>query len=349
MTKATLRTPEALARAGLIPDQARNDIEAVAARYAVAVPAAVAALIARDDRDDPIARQYVPDPQELLAHPGDLPDPIGDHRHAPVEGIVHRYADRVLFKAVHVCPVYCRFCFRREMVGPGREPNLSPQAIERARDYIAANTGIREVIFTGGDPLVLAPHRIRQLTDMIDAIAHVERIRWHTRMPVVEPDRVDDRLASALKPRRARLAIALHANHPREFTTDAASALASLRAVGAELLSQSVLLRGVNDDTATLAALMAAFRQHGVAPYYLHHADLAPGTAHFRTSIRQGISLMKSLLEQDARASLPNYVLDIPGGYSKVSLLGDDAMETETGHWRLRDDAGQWHEYVERL
>ena len=349
MTKATLRTPEALARAGLIPDQARNDIEAVAARYAVAIPAAVAAQIAGGDPDDPIARQYVPDAQELLTHPGDLPDPIGDHRHAPVEGIVHRYADRVLFKVVHVCPVYCRFCFRREMVGPGREPNLSPQAIERARDYIAANTGIREVIFTGGDPLVLAPHRVCQLTDMIDAIAHVERIRWHTRMPVVEPDRVDDRLAGALKPRRARLAIALHANHPREFTPEAASALASLRAVGAELLSQSVLLRCVNNDIATLAALMTAFRQHGVTPYYLHHADLAPGTAHFRTSIRQGIALMKSLHEQDAQASLPDYVLDIPGGYSKVSLLGDDAVETKPGHWRLRDDAGQWHDYVERL
>ena len=347
MKRETLRTPASLAEAGLITEDARPGLDAVAARYAIAVPTAIAALISRDDPADPIARQYIPDMRELDASPHDRPDPIGDRPHSPVEGIVHRYPDRVLLKVVHICPVYCRFCFRREMVGPGREPNMSPQSIDRAGDYIAANSGIREVILTGGDPFILAPHRLRQLTDMLDAIAHVGRIRWHTRVPVVEPWRIDDAFAQALRPRRADLAVALHANHPAEFTPDATAALTRLHAAGATLLSQSVLLRGVNDDAQTLGGLLAAFRSHNVTPYYLHHADLAPGTAHFRTTIRQGIALMQSLRHEHPQAHLPSYVLDIPGGYSKVNLLGDGAIETQPGHWRLRDDQGRWHEYAD--
>lgn len=349
MRQGPLRSVDALVREGLANEAARDELEAVAARYAIAITQPVAALIARGDKSDPLARQYVPDPREMQATDGDLPDPIGDRRHTPVEGIVHRYPDRVLFKVVHVCPVYCRFCFRREMVGPGREGNLSPQAIANARDYIAANSGIREVIFTGGDPLVLAPHRVAELTQMVDAIGHVDRIRWHTRMPVVDPARIDTDMARALAPRRAQLVIALHANHAVEFTSAAGMAIRTLRDAGASMLSQSVLLSGVNDDSATLRALIDAFRAHGIAPYYLHHADLAPGTAHFRTSIRRGIDIMQAIRANAPDDTLPDYVLDIPGGYSKVSLLGDGAIETRPGHWRLRDDTGQWHDYTERL
>lgn len=349
MTQGTLRNVDGLVRAGLATEAARDELEAVTARYAVAITQPVAALIARGDRADPLARQYVPDPRELQAAEGDLADPIGDRRHTPVEGIVHRYPDRVLFKVVHVCPVYCRFCFRREMVGPGREPNMSPDAIAQARDYIAANSGIREVILTGGDPLVLAPHRVAGLTQMIDAIGHVERIRWHTRMPVVDPARIDADMARALVPRRAQLVIALHANHAVEFTSAAGMAIRRLHDAGASMLSQSVLLSGVNDDSATLGALIEKFRAHGIAPYYLHHADLAPGTAHFRTSIRRGIDIIQTLRARAPGDALPDYVLDIPGGYSKVSLLGDGAIEIRPGHWRLRDDTGRWHDYAERL
>jgi len=347
MKPATLRTPEALAAAGLVPSASVPALEAVASRYAIAVPPAVAALIDSQNPADPIARQYLPDVRELDAAPEDLADPIGDHRHMPIEGLVHRYPDRVLFKVVHVCPVYCRFCFRREMVGPGREPSLTPPAIKRALAYIESNTCIREVIFTGGDPLILSPLRIRRLTDAVDAIGHVRRIRWHTRVPVVEPDRIDAAFAAAMKPQRASLAVALHANHPREFTPAACNALSRLRRVGARLLSQSVLLRGVNDDLDTLSALLASFRDAGVEPYYLHHGDRAPGTVHFRTSIREGIALMEGLRRQHPDAVLPSYVLDLPGGYTKVDLMGDGAVEPTRGHWRLRDDHGHWHDYVE--
>jgi lysine 2,3-aminomutase len=347
MKAATLRTPEALARAGLIPSASVTAMQAVAARYAIAVPPAVAALIDRQDAADPIARQYLPDARELDAAPEDLADPIGDRRHMPLDGLVHRYPDRVLFKVVHTCPVYCRFCFRREMVGPGREPSLTPHAIERALAYIAGNGNIHEVIFTGGDPFILAPHRVRWLTDAVDAIGHVRRIRWHTRVPVVVPDRIDAEFAMATRPQRASLVVALHANHPREFTPAARDALSRLKQVGARLLSQSVLLRGVNDDTDTLLDLLAAFREAGVEPYYLHHGDRAPGTAHFRTSIREGIALMQGIRQRCPHVALPAYVLDIPGGYTKVDLMGDGAVEPAPGHWRLRDDQGHWHDYLE--
>lgn len=345
MKRKTLRSAADLAEAGLIRTDAVDAIRSVEARYAIAIPPLVADLIRPGDASDPLALQYVPDIRELDVVDSERNDPIGDEPHSPVEGIVHRYRNRVLFKVVHTCPVYCRFCFRREMVGPGKNANLTPEAIARALAYVSDHPEIREVILTGGDPLILAPHRIARLTSAIDEIPHVERIRWHTRVPVVEPDRVDPALVEALRPRRARPVLALHANHPREFTPQAAAALQRLSGAGISLLSQSVLLKGVNDDTNTLAELMEAFLRHGVQPYYLHHADLAPGTSHFRTTIRDGINLMRALRLKQPATPLPSYVLDLPGGFSKVNLESEDAIETEPNQWRLLDEAGRWHDY----
>ena len=345
MKRKTLRSAADLAEAGLIRTDAVDAIRSVEARYAIAIPPLVADLIRPGDASDPLALQYVPDIRELDVVDSERNDPIGDEPHSPVEGIVHRYRDRVLFKVVHTCPVYCRFCFRREMVGPGKNANLTPEAIARALAYVSDHPEIREVILTGGDPLILAPHRIARLTSAIDEIPHIERIRWHTRVPVVEPDRVDPALVKALRPRRARPVLALHANHPREFTPQAATALQRLSGEGISLLSQSVLLKGVNDDANTLAELMEAFLRHGVQPYYLHHADLAPGTSHFRTTIREGINLMRALRVKLPVTPLPSYVLDLPGGFSKVNLETENAIETQPGQWRLLDKAGRWHDY----
>lgn len=345
MKRKTLRSGADLAEAGLIGADTAEGIHRVEARYAIAVPPLVRDLINPGDANDPIARQYIPDVRELVVTPGERDDPIGDEPHSPVEGIVHRYRDRVLFKVVHTCPVYCRFCFRREMVGPGKNANLTPDAIARAIAYVSDHPEIREVILTGGDPFILAPHRIARLTASLDEIPHVERIRWHTRVPVVGPDRVDAALVEALRPRRARPVVALHANHSREFTAQAVAALKRMSDAGISLLSQSVLLKGVNDDADTLSELVSAFLRHGVEPYYLHHADLAPGTSHFRTSIREGINLMNALRERLPERRLPTYVLDLPGGFSKVNLESDSAVETVPGQWRLRDEAGHWHDY----
>src|SRR6266576_1047664 len=187
---ATLREPTELVVHGLASAADLPDLEKVSARYAVAVTPDIAALIDPDDPDDPIARQFLPSAEELILHPGENADPIGDHTHSPVTGIVHRYPDRVLFKLVHVCAVYCRFCFRREMVGPGKATALSHDAYQAALDYIRAHNEIWEVILTGGDPLMLSPRRLAEIMADIADIDHVRIIRLHTRVPVADPARV---------------------------------------------------------------------------------------------------------------------------------------------------------------
>ena len=229
MSPRPLRTTDDLVEAGLLAPERAAGIKPVAERYAVAVSPAMAALIDRSDPHDPIARQFVPDAAELAVLPEERRDPIGDLAHSPVEGIVHRYPDRVLLKAVHVCPVYCRFCFRREMVGPQGLGTLSPEAMDAAFAYIAAHPEIWEVILTGGDPLVLSPRRLDEIIGRLEAIDHVKIVRFHTRVPVVEPERIDDALIAALKAGGKTAYVALHANHPRELTA-AARACSSLSA-----------------------------------------------------------------------------------------------------------------------
>src|SRR5262245_51333351 len=253
---ATLRQPAELVARGLAPASALAELEKVAARYAIAVTPEIAALIEPDDPADPIARQFIPTAQELVAVPGENADPIGDDAHSPVPGIVHRYPDRVLFKLVHVCAVYCRFCFRREMVGPGKETALSHDAYETALDYIRGHGEIWEVILTGGDPFMLSPRRLAEIMADLAAIDHVRIIRIHTRVPVADPARVTPELVAALKIEGATTWIAVHANHPREFSDSARTACARLVDAGIPLVSQSVLLLGVNDDAATLESLM---------------------------------------------------------------------------------------------
>src|SRR5450759_1123905 len=196
---ATLREPAELVGRGLAPAAALSDLEKVAARYAVAVTPDIAVLIDPDDPDDPIARQFIPAAEELVAAPGENADPIGDHAHSPVAGIVHRYPDRVLFKLVHVCAVYCRFCFRREMVGPGKASALSQGAYDNALAYIRAHSEIWEVILTGGDPLMLSPRRLAKIMADIAGIDHVRIIRIHTRVPVADPARIGAEMVAALK------------------------------------------------------------------------------------------------------------------------------------------------------
>jgi lysine 2,3-aminomutase len=317
---ATLRHPAELHAHGLVPEAAVSGLEKVAARYAVAVTPDVADLIDPQNPDDPIARQYIPDVRELVGSAGESPDPIGDHAHAPVNGIVHRYPDRVLFKLVHVCAVYCRFCFRREMVGPGKDTALSPDAYAAALNYIRNHSEIWEVILTGGDPLMLSPRRLAEIMADLAAIEHVRIIRLHTRVPVADPARVSADMVAALRVTGATTWLALHANHPRELTDAARAACAAIIDTGIPMVSQSVLLRGVNDDAVTMEALMRAFVECRIKPYYLHHGDLAPGTAHLRTTLAQGHALMRALRGRLSGLCQPDYVLDIPGGFGKAPV-----------------------------
>ncbi len=346
MTNRTMRNLHDLASKNFISRDSVEKLDRVAGRYAVALTPQMASLINMADPNDPIARQFIPDMRELETQPEESADPIGDKSHSPVEGIVHRYRNRVLLKIVHLCPVYCRFCFRREMVGPDREPNLSPEAINRALDYIAQHNELTEVIFTGGDPFILTARRVNDITQRVAAIAHVKTLRWHTRVPVVDPERVTPEFVAALKTKAKATYVALHANHPREFTPAANQAIARIVDAGIPMLSQSVLLKGINDDAGTLADLMNSFVENRIKPYYLHHADLAPGTAHFRTTIEQGQTLMRELRKRISGLALPTYVLDIPGGYAKANLESDAIEITAAGAVRVRDDDGNWHSYA---
>ena len=343
--RKTLRTPDDLVGANLTGRDRLRELEQVAVRYAVAITPDIADLVDPADPNDPIARQFVPDAQELAIAPGENRDPIGDDLHSQVEGLVHRYPDRVLLKLVNACAVYCRFCFRREMVGPGQRA-LSPKALAAALDYIRQHPEIWEVILTGGDPLVLSARRLKDVVAKLEAIRHVKVIRVHTRVPVAAPDRVTPAMVRALRARNKATFVVLHANHPRELTAKARGACARLIDAGIPMLSQSVLLRGVNDDAETLGALMRTLVECRIKPYYLHQGDLAPGTAHLRTSIAEGQELIRALHGRYSGLCQPNYVLDIPGGYGKSPIgpryLSDDCAVIE-------DFNGQRHAYAATL
>jgi len=346
MTRS-LRTPAQLRERGLIAPEQLIAVERVVARFAASITEELVELINPDDPHDPIAAQFVPHPRELDVRPEELRDPIGDEVHTPVLGVVHRYPDRVLLKPVSVCPVYCRFCFRREQVGPKRDATpsvLSEAQLADALAYIRANESIWEVILSGGDPLILAPNKLARLLAELDAIEHVRVIRVHTRVPVVDSRRIDAELLAALAVRTA-VFVVLHCNHPRELTDAAARACASLVDAGIPMLAQTVLLRGVNADATTLEALFRRLVELRIKPYYLHHGDLAEGTAEFRTTIEEGQALMRALRGRVSGVCQPTYVLDIPGGHGKVPIGPSYLQEGDAGHQRVEDIDGRLHDY----
>jgi lysine 2,3-aminomutase len=342
MTAArTLRSPHALAHAGLVAPERLPALERVAAQYAVAITPAMADLIDAADPEDPIARQFVPREAELVRLPGEADDPVGDFAKSPVEGVVHRYPDRCLLKVNHACAVYCRFCFRREMVGPEGLRPLSPAALDAAMAYIAAHPEIWEVIVTGGDPFILSPRRLGDLMRRLGEIDHVKVVRFHTRVPAVQPETITDELVAALKAPDKAVYVALHANHAREFTVEAREACARIVDAGIPMLGQTVLLKGVNDEPQALSELMRAFVETRIKPYYLHHGDFAPGTSHLRTSIAEGQALMRAMRGTVSGLCQPTYILDIPGGHGKVPV-GPDYLSAEG---RVEDPDGVSHSY----
>lgn len=329
---------------GLVAPERAEELRRVAERFAVAVTEEVAALIDPADPADPIAAQFVPHAAELEAAADDRPDPIGDDFRSPLPGIVHRYPDRVLLKPILVCPVYCRFCFRRERVGRG-DGLLAPAALDRAFAYIAAHPEIWEVVVTGGDPFLLSPRRIAALVRRLEAIPHIAVIRFHTRVPVAAPRRIGAALVAALAAEKA-LFVVIHANHPRELTPAMRGAVGRLVRAGIPVLSQSVLLGGVNDDAQVLENLFRGLVAMRVKPYYLHHPDLAPGTARFRLDIAEGQRLVAGLRGRVSGLCQPTYVLDIPGGHGKVPLTPSAAAPAgPPGRWLVADPNGGRHAY----
>ena len=339
-----LRSVADLVDAGLLSGADLTPYMELAGRYDIGISAHVHALI----HHPAIARQYVPDRAELHTRPDEEEDPIGDSAYTPVNGIVHRYPDRVLFKVSSICAVYCRYCFRRDMIGAG-SAHLSDDDFDRAVAYIKTRPEIREVILTGGDPLVLSPRRVQKIFDALNAIAHVQIIRIHTRFPVADPQRINDTILHVFKSSSKPIHIVLHINHAQEITDAVEATLARLRSANCSLLSQSVLLKGVNDDASVLEALFRKLVALHVKPYYLHHMDRAKGTSHFRVPMQKGIKIMKDLQGRVSGLCLPRYMLDIPGGHGKVPIDGTWVCTRDHSVYTVEDYQGGRHLYFDCL
>ena len=314
----TLRTPRALREAGLLRPEAEAAAARVAERFAISVTPHVAALIDAADPADPIARQYIPDAAELTIAPHEVEDPTADAPFTPVKGVVHRYPDRALLKPLLACPVYCRFCFRREVVGPDGGL-LTETELDAALAWFEATPTVREAVLTGGDPLMLSPRRLGAILRRLAAIPHIDTLRIHTRVPVADPARVDAALLAALDGDKP-VFLAVHANHAREFAPAATAALEKLARNGTPLLGQSVLLRGVNDSVEALEALFRAMLRARVSPYYLPALDAAPGTARFAVPDEQGLALLQALRGRLPGHAIPAFVRERPAGGGKRPL-----------------------------
>jgi len=294
-------------------------------------------LIDAADPRDPIRRQAVPSLDEYTYHSVGLEDPLGENPHMPVDGIVHKYPDRVLFLATNMCPVYCRHCTRRREWQGGEAPRSRHQ-LEAMIAYIARTPSVRDVIISGGDPLSLPIATLEFCLSEIGKIEHVEIIRIHTRYPVVLPQRIDDDLASLLS-RYAPIWMNTHFNHPREITREAAAACRRILRAGVPLNNQTVLMRGVNDDARTITALCHGLLKIGVRPYYLFHCDPVNGAEHLRTSVWKGVEIIEKMRGHTSGLAIPTYAVDTEGG-GKVPINPDYILSATEDTLVLRNFEG---------
>lgn len=319
LARAITDPTELLALLGLDPALAAR---APAGRFPLRVPRGYVARMRRGDPADPLLRQVLPIDAEARAVPGFVRDAVGDLRARCAPGVLHKYRGRVLLVATGACAVHCRYCFRRHF--PYAESAAAADAWDGALRYVAGDPGIDEVILSGGDPLTLADRRLAPLARALAAIPHVTRLRLHTRLPVVLPERVDDDLLAWLCGTRLAPVVVIHANHANEIDGDVRAALARLRARGVTLLNQSVLLAGVNDDAGALAALSEALFAAGVLPYYLHLLDRVEGTAHFEVDEGRARALMAEVSARLPGYLVPRLVRERAGAAAKI-VLGEGA------------------------
>ncbi len=308
---STAELHEYVREMGFLPDQIDHHGLPIDHHFSLLIPKYYLDLIDWNDPKDPLALMVIPHENEHVIFPDEIYDPIGDKRFQPVPGIVHRYSDRCLLLLTQICPVHCRFCFRKEIMKETAGvliPSLS---------YIASHPEIREVILSGGDPLMLTDHTIKVIMQKLEQFPHVKQIRFHTRTPAVYPKRITPALAKLLRSEKSVIVI-IHINHPREITDTFKSHISLLQEQGILLLSQTVLLKGVNAESAILAELFTHLIELGIKPYYLHHLDKAMGTNHFRISLDEGLRLYKSLRGIISGVCIPEYVIDLPGGDGKI-------------------------------
>jgi len=337
---------ELLARAVTTPDAltARfpidvNGVRGVVSRFPMRINPYYLELIR--EIGDPVYRQCVPDPAEVEDDRG-LDDPLNEEGLSPVPGLTHRYRNRVLFLISSECAVYCRFCNRKRKVG--RAAMTTPESIDRGLGYIRDHSEVRDVLLSGGDPLLLEDEALGRILIRLRRIRHVEIIRIGTRVPCTLPRRVTPRLADMLKQFHP-LYVNTHFNHPTEVTPEAARACGLLADAGIPLGCQTVLLRGVNDDAAVLGELMQKLLAVRVRPYYLFQGDLARGTAHFWTPLKQGIRIMGELQGHLSGLCVPHFAIDLPGGGGKVRLMPESIAGKEGGHLLVKNYQGEIYRF----
>lgn len=323
----------------------RRGLQLAQEKFTVAVTPHVAELMDPEDPACPIRRQVVPREEEMLVSRGDMVDPCGEDGHSPLPGLVHRYPDRVLLLALDACASYCRYCTRSRLVSQGDLDPL-PRRLDAIVAYLEEHREVRDVLISGGDPLMLSDDRLNALLERLRAIPHIEFLRIGSRVPGFLPQRITPELVAVL--RRHRVWLSLHFCHPREITPEVTAACDLLADAGIPLGSQTVLLRGVNDDAATLKALFHELLKVRVRPYYLYQCDPVVGTGHFRTSVRTGLELMAQLRGFTSGYAVPTYVIDAPGGGGKVpvqleTIVGYD----EDGTVHLRNWAGERYTYLD--
>jgi len=347
--RSALTTAEEIGRLVRLTDDERRGLAGTAGRFRFAVTPYYAALVDPEHPFCPVRMQAIPVAAEATIDPGDLRDPIGEDSHRPARAIVHKYPDRALFLAVDRCPVYCRHCTRRRITGGG-EGAFDRGAVEEGVAYLRAHPEIRDVIVSGGDPLVLADEKLEAILAELRAIPHVSILRVATRAPVTCPMRVTDALAAMLR-RFAPLFVVTHFNHPKECTAEAGEACERLVDHGVPVENQTVLLRRVNSSARILVDLNERLLARRVRPYYLHQGDVAEGTAHLRTPLEAGVEILGAMRGRTSGLAIPHLAVDLPGGGGKVTvqpqwLLGPGVDRRGRGHW-FRDFRGERRFYPE--
>jgi lysine 2,3-aminomutase len=313
-------------------------------KFAVAITPHFAELIDPEDPNCPIRRQVVPREEELLVGPGDMTDPCGEDHDEVVPGLVHRYPDRVLLLALDTCAAYCRYCTRSRLVNQGELDPL-PRRLDAVIAYLEEHTEVRDVLLSGGDPLLMSEDRLDEVLGRIRAIPHIEFVRIGSRVPSFLPQRITPELVAVL--RKHRVWLSLHFCHAREVTPDVAHACDLLADGGIPLGSQTVLLKGVNDDVQTLKDLVHELLKVRVRPYYLYQCDPVVGTGHLRTTVAKGIELISGLRGHTTGYAVPTYVIDAPGGGGKVPIQAETIVSYENGQALLRNWAGRTYSYVD--
>lgn len=340
-----VRSLEALERAVPLTEGERAGCRETAEVFRLGITPYYLSLIDKDHPFCPVRMQAIPVRAEAKVRAGELRDPLGEEKFRPVEAIVHKYPDRVLFLAVDSCSVYCRHCTRRRITAGG-EAELSRAALREGVEYVRAHPEVRDVLISGGDPLMLADSRLAEILGPLRAIPHVEMIRIGTRVPVCLPMRVDEALAKLLRS-FAPLFVVTHFNHPKEITAEARAACELLVDHGVPVENQAVLMRRVNSSARIIKELSHGCLKMRVRPYYLHQMDVAEGCEHFRTPLSEGVRILEQLRGWTSGLAVPHLAVDLPGGGGKVTLQPDYVMERGAGQTVLRSYRGERYVYPE--